>query len=92
MQNGNMLRYASRKLQNNKKVVLEAVKSKGCALGYATKGIQNNKEVIPTITAVTITATCLIRNFFILSNSLKQYRFNINNPISALPFFENILS
>jgi len=39
------LKYASKDLQNDKEVVIKAVKQNGIALRYASKNLKNNKEV-----------------------------------------------
>jgi serine/threonine protein kinase len=40
------LEFASKELQNDKEVVLEAVKKNGLALKFASKSLQNDKEVV----------------------------------------------
>jgi hypothetical protein len=40
------LQYASIELQNNKEIVLEAVKQRGRSLKYASNELKNNKEIV----------------------------------------------
>ena len=43
---GKWLKYASKELQNDKEIILEAVKCNGYSLKYASKEFQSHKEMV----------------------------------------------
>ena len=89
---GGALRYASERLRNDKKIVLEAVTNNGMALEFASEALKDNFKIVKIATkskgaSIRHASARLQRNRFIILSSYDRLDFYSRIDVPDLPIF-----